>query len=117
MACENEVCCQEIFLNDEGTSIQFEVYTCDENSDPRVETGVDISAATAQLITFLKPDGVTTVPKSGSFLTDGTDFISHYVTEADFLDEIGTWKAQNRITLPGGKWYTSIISFKVVDIL
>ena len=115
MACEDI-----LFLGDTGTSIEFLIKECD-NSDPDnpVEVIVDVHNATTMVITFLKEDGTTSVvtnPAVG-FLTDGTDGIIRYITLSDTLDVTGTWKAQLRVTMPGGVWYTTIIKFKVKAIL
>lgn len=112
MACEDK-----LFLNDEGTSIRFLVKECnDTDPDNPFEELVDVSSASNIEITFKKPDDTTSVT-TGSFVTDGTDSLIHYITEVSFLDQIGTWKGQARITMPTGKWYTSLISFKVSDKL
>ena len=112
-------CVDELFIGDIGTSIQFLVKECNDTVDPPVEELVDISAATAMQITFLKPDGSTLVVTNPevAFLTDGTDSIIHYKTIVTDLDVAGTWKAQAKITMPTGAWYTSTISFKVKEVL
>lgn len=111
-------CVDEIYLNDIGTSIEFLVKECDDTDpDNPVEKLVDISSATLMTINFLKPISEAKVPVAGSFLTDGTDSVLRYISVDGFFDEIGKWKAQAQITMPTGKWYTSSISFKVLDIL
>ena len=71
------------------------------------------------VITFLKPDETTLVVNNPEvkFLTDGTDSLIHYLTVASDLDQVDTWKAQLRVTMPTGVWYTSTISFKVKEVL
>ena len=113
MACEDEVCCQEIFIGDEGLPIQFHVHTCDETTTPRTETPLDISDATSLDIKFLKPDGSYTAVLVGSFATDGTDGLVQYVTLDTTLDQEGNWKGQLEVDRPSGKKATSIIKFKV----
>lgn len=113
MVCSDSVCCQEIFVGDEGLSIQFWIHTCDESTIPRTEEILDISDATAMDIKFLKPDGTYTGILSGSFVTNGADGLVEYVTTTTTLDMEGTWKGQLEVTRPSGKKSTSIISFKV----
>ena len=109
-------CIDELFIGDTGTSIEFLIKECDDSDpDNPVEVLVDVHNATDMSITFVKEDGtdlVVTNPDVG-FLTDGTDGIIRYLTLSDTLDVVGTWKAQLRVTMPGGVWYTSIIKFKV----
>lgn len=110
-------CVDEIYFGDVGTSIEFLVKECnDSDPDNPFEELVDISSATKMDVIFLKPDE-TNITKIGVFVTDGTDSLLRYITEADFLDQVGKWKAQARITMPTGKWYTSSISFKVLEPL
>lgn len=115
-------CVDEIFIGDEGTSIEFLVKECDDSDpDNPIEVLVDISSATSLEIIFLLPDELgTTLLKTEpdvKFITDGTDSLFHYLSiPSDFSIE-GTWKAQGRITMPSGKWYTSKISFKVKDVI
>lgn len=109
-------CVDELFVGDEGTSIQFLVKECDDTDpDNPIEALVDISSATAFELTFLKPDKTTLVKTNPDvlFLTDGTDSLVHYVTIAGDIDLKSTWKAQLRVTMPTGRWYTSEIKFKV----
>lgn len=93
-------------LNDIGTLIKITIL--DENDEV-----VDISSATAKTITFKKPSSGTTVVKTASFFTDGTDGILKYVTLAADLDEVGTWRLQAYVSLSTGSWYSSINSFTV----
>lgn len=117
MACEDDVCCNEIFIGDTGTSFQFVVYTCDETDpDNHVENLVDVSLASTMVITFLKPIDSSTLVVTNpevQFLTDGTDSIIHYVTVESDLDQEGYWIAQLKVTMPDGSWYTSKINFDV----
>ena len=114
-------CVDELFIGDTGTSIEFLIKECN-NDDPDnpVEELVDVSSATAMIITFLKPDATTLVVAmvdGVEFLTDGTDSVIRYLTQSTDLDVAGTWKAQLRVTMLTGVWYTSKISFKVKDVL
>ena len=113
-------CVDEIFLNDVGTSLEFLIKECNNNDpDNPVEELVNISFTTDMVLTFLKPDSTTLVVTNPQvkFLTDGTDSLIHYLTEVGDLDIAGNWKAQLRITMPTGIWYTSKISFKVLEHL
>ena len=115
MACQDE-----LFIGDTGTSIEFLIKEC-ENSDPDnpVEVVVDVQSATTKIITFLKGDGGSLVVNNPDvkFLNDGSDGIIHYYTKSTDLDVEGPWKAQLRITMPTGVWYTSKVSFRVKDVL
>lgn len=110
------VCPIQHFVNDIGKSIEFLVKNCDVTVEPSVSTLVDISSATEQDITFIKPDG-TNLDVTGSFLTDGTDSISRYVTIDGDLDLAGDWEGQLRIKLSDGQFYSSIIEFEVEEHL
>lgn len=94
-----------IHKNDFGTEFRIEVL--DHNG-----ATLDISNQTALSVIFKKPGG-TTLTKTASLVTDGTDGLIKYVTIADDLDEIGTWKIQAKIESINGTWKTSFKSFKV----
>src|SRR5678815_4285948 len=68
-----------------------------------VEDGqtVDVSGVSTKQLIFKKPNG-TKVTKTASFLTDGTDGIIQYLTEAGFLDTVGIWSVQGYVVFPGG---------------
>jgi len=109
-------CVDELFIGDTGTSVEFLVKECDDSDpDNPVEVLVNVSTATEFQIVFIKPDKTTLVVTNPEvkFLTDGSDSLVHYLTVEADLDQKGTWKAQLRVTMPSGKWYASIISFKV----
>jgi len=60
----------------------------DDAGDP-----IDISTASVTQIKLRAPDDdVLTLP--ASFLTDGTDGVIQYITQAGVLDVPGTWKYQ-----------------------
>jgi hypothetical protein len=59
---------------------------------------VDISTATTKEIYFRKPDG-TTVSKTGTFNTDGTDGKLYYSTESGFLTPNGKWHLQAYVVI------------------
>ncbi len=99
----------DIFVGDEGTSFGGTVKDQDE-------AVIDISAATVKTIRFTDPSGVS-VDKTAAFVTDGTDGMIHYISDAAFIDEAGIWFYQGYIELPLGKWYTDIHSFEVEAVL
>lgn len=98
--------CEEIHVGDIGTVFRATI------TDDCVDTIVDVSGATTQQFTFLKPDA-TTVTVTTTFYTDGTDGIIEYATILDDLDQAGTWKIQGKVILPTGTWSTDIHKFKV----
>ncbi len=95
---------ERIQVEDTGTSIRIRVQ--EDNAD------IDISTATDMQIFLKKPSG-TTETKTGSFVTDGTDALMHYVSVSGDIDEVGTWKAQGWVSLPQGDFFTEVASFKV----
>lgn len=74
-------------------------------------TAQDISSGTTTL-TFTKPDG-TTVTKSGTFVTDGTDGQVQYTTEAGFLDQSGIWRVVSYSDLSSSEFYSEVTEFQV----
>lgn len=96
---------QEIRLNDEGTAVRLTIY--DETN-----TVVDISTATTKQITFRKPDG-TSVTKTASFSSGGTDGRIQYVLVAGDIDQSGRWVVRAYVVLPSGKWYSTTGEFFV----
>ena len=99
---------EEIHEGDVGTSLELEV----------VEQGqaLDIGAATNLVMRFQKPSG-TTVDQTASFVTDGSDGLLRYVTQAGDLDESGWWTRQARFTLGGWSGSSSRVRFRVWPIL
>jgi hypothetical protein len=59
----------------------------------------DISNATQKGLTFKKPDG-SSVSKTPTFKTDGTDGILSYTFEQGVLDMTGKWKFQAYVVTP-----------------
>lgn len=109
-------CVDQLYIGDTGTSIEFLVKECnDTDPDNPFEEVVNISSATAMRITFLKPDDTTLIKNMPDvdFITDGSDGLLHYLTIDTDLDQEGNWKAQAKITLPTGSWYSSPINFTV----
>ncbi len=107
MACATE----EIHLNDIGTVFELTVNEC--NNTTGINEVVDISSASSIVLYFLKPDKSTTLTKTATFSTDGTDGKIRYLSETGDLDATGTWKIQGQVQLPTGTWSTDIHSFKV----
>lgn len=99
----------EIHVGDVGTVFVFTV--TNEN-----DVAVDLSGATTKSIIFSKPDG-STVTKSASFYTSGTDGILTYTTTTGDLDQPGNWRSQAYVILASGKWYSSFGEFAVTGNL
>lgn len=98
----------EAYVGDVGTILRAEFRDRDESV-------VDISAASTKEIWLRKPDD-TTVKKSGSFTTDGTDGKLEYAIESGVLDAAGVWKYCGFIALAGGnQWRSSEIEFRVYE--
>jgi hypothetical protein len=84
-----------------------------------VEDGevVDVSTVTTKELVFRKPNG-TTLTKTASFFTDGTDGKIQYLAETDFFDVVGFWKVQGYVIFPAGFNGRSLINiFQVRDNL
>ncbi len=90
----------EIHLNDLGTDL---VVTIKDGTSV-----VDISTATTRQLILGKPDG-TSLTKSGTFTTDGTDGKLQYTTIVSDLSVIGWWKIQGYIVTSTGKKFRSDI--------
>jgi hypothetical protein len=95
---------EEIHVNDIGTV--FKILIKDG------EDVQDISTASTKNIIFLKPDG-TSVTKSGTFTTDGTDGYIQYTTVLDDIDLVGIWKIQAHIIMGTLNFKTDISPFRV----
>ena len=67
---------------------------------------IDLSSSTAKNIRFRKPDG-TTVIKTATFETDGTDGKIYYISETDFWDLAGSWTYEGHVIFPTTEWTTS----------
>ncbi len=109
-------CTSPIFVDDEGTIFRITIQECIND----VLTPVDVSTQTALSFIFKKPDGVTLLTIAAPpvvFTTDGTDGKVEYTTVTGDIDVAGVWCLQAEVTLPGGKYRTSIIKFDVEDKL
>lgn len=74
---------------------------------------VNVSSVDSKVIYLQKPDG-TTLTKTASYYTDGTDGIIQYVTESGDLDQAGTWQIQAKIDFGTDVFSTDIQKFKVI---
>jgi len=97
---------QEIHVDDVGTVFRI---TLMDGSSP-----VDISGATTKEIVFERPDK-TSVSKTASFYSDGTDGILEYTIQTDDLDVAGSWRLQAKVTLTSGSWSSDIQPFVVYE--
>lgn len=73
---------------------------------------VDISAATAKFLNLYKPSGGS-VAKTASFTNSGTDGQMQYITVANDLNEVGTWRLQAYLELASWKGHSDIVQFEV----
>jgi hypothetical protein len=108
MACSE----QEVHYNDIGTAFIVTIKDCVSGT----ATVMDISTASTAELIFKSPSGVTKT-KTASFVTDGTDGKIQYGTIDGDLNEIGTWRLQSKIVLPGGTWRTDVGTFRVYENL
>jgi len=93
-----------IHVNDIGTQIILTV----------LEDGAayDISSATTLQIIIKKPD-TTTLTKTASFFTDGTDGKMVYISVSGDFDVPGYYKIQGKVIIGGSTFYTTTSTFKV----
>ena len=95
----------EVHQNDIGTKF---LVTIKDGSD-----AVNVASATStKQIIFKKPSG-TSMTKTASFNSDGTDGKIYYTVVADDLDEVGTYEIQGKVVITDGTFYTDIQTFKV----
>lgn len=95
----------DIHVGDIGTA--FVVTIKDESNNI-----VDISSASSKTISFRKPDK-TTLSKTASLTTNGTDGKMQVVTASGDLSVKGRWIGQAKVVFAGGQWYTNVFSFEV----
>lgn len=95
----------EIHVGDVGTA--FTATVKDEE-----EAVVDLSDADVLQLWFLKPDQ-TTLTKTATLVTDGTDGKIRYTTQNGDLDQPGNWKVQAYVEYNGNKLHSDITRFKV----
>lgn len=61
---------------------------------------------------FRKPDG-SYVQKTATIIQDSGFWKVRYVTEADFLDQLGRWRAEGNFTLGAWTGSTEAVEFQV----
>lgn len=98
----------DVHVGDVGTIIRIEL------KDDDVE--INLSSASVKQIKFKNPSGEV-VTQTAVFTTDGTDGRIQYVTEADDINESGTWEYQAYIEMGGGKWHSEKLTFLVRENL
>lgn len=96
-------------LNDSGFSIRLRIKDNDGNI-------MDLSSASVKRFDFNKPDR-TTMSKSASFFTDGTDGILSYITSTAEINQLGIWEIQAYLEMGGGEFTSTIVRFKVSEII
>jgi hypothetical protein len=98
----------EIHKDDIGTVFKLTIVdqagaVVDVSSDPSPEIKFRVSS---QEIT-----------RVASFTTDGTDGVIQYTSVSGDLTPIGNWTMQGHVDLTAGEWHTTIVPFKVLDII
>ena len=73
---------------------------------------VDISSAASMQMIIKRPDQ-TTMTKTASNYTDGTDGKMKYVTVTDDIDQVGNWKIKGKVVIGSATYYSSVSTFKV----
>lgn len=73
---------------------------------------VDISSGTSMTVEFRKPDG-STISRTGTLYTTGTDGKLKYTTIAGDIDISGTWELQGKATIGGWNGRSNKVSFVV----
>lgn len=74
---------------------------------------VDVSSVDSKIIYLQKPSG-TTLTKTATLYTNGTDGVIQCVAENGDLDEAGTWQIQAKIDFGTDVFNTNIDKFKVL---
>lgn len=78
----------------------------------------DLTGATTTEFLFRKPNSTrTVVVKTASIVTPATEGKLSYVTESDFLDEIGRWIIYAHVINPNGDWHSERGEFDIEDII
>ena len=95
----------EIRVGDIGTI--FRATIKDQNG-----TVVDVSGAAVRQLIFRKSN-MTTITKTATMTTDGTDGKIEYATVASDLNMAGSWQLQGYVEIGAGKWHSDIESFTV----
>lgn len=101
----------EVHVSDIGTILRLTIRDQDK-------AAIDVSGATTKQIILRKTDQSTTLTKTASNFSDGTDGIIQYTTVSGDLTPAGPWKIQGRIVLSGGADFrTEIKDFDVIGNL
>lgn len=100
---------KSVRLNDSGFSVRLRII--DDDGDV-----VDISTASVKRFDFNKPDR-TTMSKTASFYTDGTDGILTYITSTDEINQLGIWEIQAYLEIGSGVFRSTIVRFRVAEII
>ena len=104
---------EEAHVSDIGTVFRVTVYDIDSGG---TTSALNISAASTKQLIFGKPDG-TTLTKTATFTTDGSNGQIEYSTVSGDLSKAGTWSLQAYIVTSGGEWRTDVGTFKVYENL
>lgn len=94
----------EIHQNDIGTTFLATVQQDD--------TAINLSEASTLQMIFEKPSG-STLTKTATLYSDGTDGKMKYATVAGDLDETGAWRVQAYIALETWQGKTDVHTFEV----
>jgi hypothetical protein len=101
--------CGDIHVSDENVTFTFTIM---ENC-----VAISVASVTLKTLTFTKPSG-STLTKTASFSTDGTDGNIYYASIAGDLDEAGIWNVQAKVQFGSGSSYHSETKkFKVLPNL
>ncbi|OGH07413.1 MAG: hypothetical protein A2W22_03015 [Candidatus Levybacteria bacterium RBG_16_35_11] len=89
----------KIYINDIGTALIL-------------NTLADISSATVINYKFKRPDGSTFL-RTGSFVTNGADYLLRYITQDGDMDIDGDWQMQSYLEMPTWRGHSQIVDFSV----
>jgi hypothetical protein len=96
-----------IHVNDIGTTIQLTVMD-------GTASALNISSATLKQFWFHQPDS-TTIVRSASFGSNGSDGILKYNTVSGDIVQPGLWEVQAYIETSSASWHGSRASFSVYE--
>lgn len=96
---------QEIYLGNIGTLFRLRILDQDDSV-------VNLSTASTMRITFRRPDD-TTVDKTATFTTDGTDGYIEWASTSGFLDQEGTWRYQGFVVIGVNEYHANPVAFEV----
>jgi hypothetical protein len=84
--------------------------------DSETNVGKNISTATDMQVYALSPSGLV-LTMTGSFVTDGSDYLLYCTFAEGATDVSGLWKAQSKMTMPSGTLKSKVVHFQVMDNL